>query len=245
MNRPPAFQFYPKDWLSSKSVALMTLEQEGAYIHLLAHCWESEDCGLPDDDKQLAILSRMGERWFSESAAVKECFVGHPTRKGRLINSRLYRYRKELRGKQRERAASGRKGANSRWKTASKEYGSAIEEPMAKHGSSSSSSSSSSSAASLKREKRAVSTSSSPASGVLRLSLLPDDAFIAELKQDPAYQGLDIDREVGKLQAWLLTPKGAGKQLTRQRLVNWLNRADRPMVALSAQAVNRPSKVVL
>ena len=125
MNRPPAFQFYPKDWLSSKSVALMTLEQEGAYIHLLAHCWESDDCSLPDDDKQLAILSRMSERWFSDSAAIKLCFVKHPTRKGRLVNIRLHRYWKELRGKQRERAASGRKGANARWKMGCEKNGTA------------------------------------------------------------------------------------------------------------------------
>ena len=89
-----------------------------------------------------------------------------------------------------------------------------------------------------------MSTVSSPASRVFRLSL-PNNAFVAELKQNPAYQGLDIGREIGKLKAWLLTPKGAGKQLTRQRLVNWPNRADRPLVALSAPAVYRPTKVVL
>jgi hypothetical protein len=64
-------------------------------------------------------------------------------------------------------------------------------QPMAKHGSSFSSSS----ATSIK-EKRAVSTVSSPASRVFRLSL-PNDGFVAELKQNPAYQGLDIGREIG------------------------------------------------
>ena len=49
---------------------------------------------------------------------------------------------------------------------------------------------------------------------------MPDETFVAQLKQNAAYQGLDIDREMGKLQAWLLTPKGKGKIAdTRQRLV--------------------------
>jgi len=57
--------------------------------------------------------------------------------------------------------------------------------------------------------------------------VLSDDAFLASLRKNPAYEGIDIDRELGKLDAWLLTPRGRGKQKTRQRIVNWLNRADR------------------
>ncbi len=57
----------------------------------------------------------------------------------------------------------------------------------------------------------------------------PDDAFIAALKANPAYLGIDVDREIGKLRAWLLTPRGRGKRLTRQRLVNWLNRCEPTM----------------
>ena len=59
--------------------------------------------------------------------------------------------------------------------------------------------------------------------------VLTDDAFLAALKLNPAYEGIDIDRELGKLDAWLMTPRGRGKQRTRQRIVNWLNRAERPM----------------
>ena len=69
--------------------------------------------------------------------------------------------------------------------------------------------------------------------------VLTDDAFLAALKLNPAYQGIDIDRELGKLDAWLLTPRGRGKQRTRQRIVNWLNLADRPMV-VSAPAAEAP-----
>ena len=51
--------------------------------------------------------------------------------------------------------------------------------------------------------------------------------FIDQLR--PLYPGIDIDSEVRKLRAWLLTPRGQGKKLTRQRLVNWMNRCDSPI----------------
>jgi hypothetical protein len=62
-----------------------------------------------------------------------------------------------------------------------------------------------------------------------RAVALADDEFIEALKQNLAYKGIDIDREIGKLDAWLLTPRGRGKMRTQQRLVGWLNRAEKPM----------------
>lgn len=56
-----------------------------------------------------------------------------------------------------------------------------------------------------------------------------DEEFILQLKQNPAYKHIDIDREIAKIKAWLLTPKGRGKFLTRGRLVNWLNKIDVPL----------------
>ena len=59
--KSPAFQVYPGEWLSSQDIMLMTPSQEGAYIRLLFIAWLSDDCGLPDDDEQLASLSRLGD----------------------------------------------------------------------------------------------------------------------------------------------------------------------------------------
>lgn len=58
---------------------------------------------------------------------------------------------------------------------------------------------------------------------------LTDEAFLAAIRSNPAYQGIDIDTELGKLDAWLLLPRNRGKQRTRQRIVNWLNRVERPL----------------
>jgi hypothetical protein len=56
---------------------------------------------------------------------------------------------------------------------------------------------------------------------------MADDEFIASLK--PLYEGIDVDAQIGKAKAWLLTPKGQRRKLTRTFLVNWLNRCDKPL----------------
>jgi len=93
MNQPPAFQFYPNDWLGSTQIMLMTPAEEGAYIRLLAIEWNAKDCGLPDDDKELSRLSRLNEGWFDGSGKIlRKCFI----KKGsRLYNQRLLKEREK------------------------------------------------------------------------------------------------------------------------------------------------------
>lgn len=88
----PAFQFYPDAWLSSTAVSLMTPAEEGAYIRLLCHAWQSDDCGLPDDDEALASLSRLGKKWIKSAHRIRPKFekIG-----GRLFNNRLIEERQK------------------------------------------------------------------------------------------------------------------------------------------------------
>lgn len=58
---------------------------------------------------------------------------------------------------------------------------------------------------------------------------LTDDEFISSLEANPAYNGIDVRREYGKMCAWLASPRGKGKFPTRQRFLNWLNRCDPTM----------------
>lgn len=60
-----------------------------------------------------------------------------------------------------------------------------------------------------------------------RRDVLTDEAFLHEIRQH--YPHLHVDTEIGKMRAWLLTPRGRGKKLTRQRILNWLNRCDAPL----------------
>src|SRR5271154_6429275 len=69
---------------------MMPPDLEGAYIRLLCYCWDSGDCSLPDDDKQLAVLSRLNEGWFNGgSTMLRNCFIPHPNKQGFLTNERL------------------------------------------------------------------------------------------------------------------------------------------------------------
>ena len=112
MNKAPAFQFYPNDWLSSPNIMLMTPAQEGAYIRLLAIAWSNEDCGLPDDDNSLALLSRLGEGWFNGgSTVVKKCFI---CKDGRLYNERLMKERTKQEEWRKKSSAGGKKSAKQR-----------------------------------------------------------------------------------------------------------------------------------
>ena len=53
-----------------------------------------------------------------------------------------------------------------------------------------------------------------------------DEEWINELKSNPAYEGVDVPREHARMVAWCSVN---GKQPSRRRFVNWLNRAERPM----------------
>ena len=91
MGKPPAFQFYANDWLSSRLVAKMSLEQQGAYLRLLCYCWSSGDVSLLDDDDELAALSGLGEKWLNGSSTlVRLGFNKHPTKPEHLTNEKLF-----------------------------------------------------------------------------------------------------------------------------------------------------------
>ena len=112
MSKSPAFQFYVNDWLSSKNVARMTLEQQGAYIRLLCYAWDDEDCGLDDDDDELAFLSGLKEGWFKGSSTVlRRCFEA---KDGRLYNVRLLEERQKQKEWREKCSSGGKASAKSR-----------------------------------------------------------------------------------------------------------------------------------
>lgn len=106
MGKDPAMPFYVNDWLSSGNVTCMSLEQQGAFLRLLCHCWASQDASLPDDDDQLAALSGMGQGWLQGGCTlVRKCLVPHPDKPGHLTNERtrqLWIERQEWRQKSSE-----------------------------------------------------------------------------------------------------------------------------------------------
>lgn len=90
IQKSPAFQFYPLDFLSDANVRLMTVAERGAYIFLLCHCWVER--GLPDDVLKLAVLADCDAHCDVDFVTdtwphIKHCF--YKDDKGLLQNRRL------------------------------------------------------------------------------------------------------------------------------------------------------------
>lgn len=152
--KSPAFQFYAAEFLADENVVLMTNQEVGCYIKLMAYCWR--EGSIPADVSKIAKLcgedsSAMAQLWL----AISSCFTESIADENRLVHPRLEKEREKQEEHRKERAESGKRGAEKRWgaKTTknddeshglanSSANGSAIKEPMAKNGSSSSSSSS-------------------------------------------------------------------------------------------------------
>jgi hypothetical protein len=55
-----------------------------------------------------------------------------------------------------------------------------------------------------------------------------DDTWLKTLETDPTYAGIDVRRELGKMQQWCLLKR---KQPSRARFLNWIGRIDKPLVS--------------
>src|ERR1044072_8992852 len=93
MKRPPAFQFYAKDWLDFK-VQRMTLSAQGAYIKLLCFMWKDskDQCSILDNNELLArAIGTTVEQWCELRTELQH--ASEPLfeeKNGRLCSGRLY-----------------------------------------------------------------------------------------------------------------------------------------------------------
>lgn len=108
MSKAPAFMFYAGDYLASSRVQLMTLEEEGAYIRLLCHCWNAGS--IPKEPEQIARLIGKGA---STTLATNVATMFIP--KGKvLVHDRLEKYRDERQRWIEKSREGGRKSAEMR-----------------------------------------------------------------------------------------------------------------------------------
>lgn len=108
----PAFQFYPRDFLSSSKVDQMSMTERGVYITLLSRCWL--DNGLPIETKELAGLVRMKPQQFARlwsSGQVGKCFTA---RDGKYHNDRLDDERQKQADYRRRQSDKGKASAAGR-----------------------------------------------------------------------------------------------------------------------------------
>ena len=100
--KPPAFQFYPSDFLSSTSE--MTAEEVGVHIRLLCHQWIKG--GLPNDDGRL--MSMAGQCQASSVAYAKTRFglcddgqLRHPRLEAERSKQEAFREKQAINGAKR------------------------------------------------------------------------------------------------------------------------------------------------
>lgn len=106
----PAFQFYPKDFLTDGKVAAMSLEECGAYIRLLCLCWQERS--LPVDLTKLARMVGVTPRAFRRVwPAIGACFTKQG---GRLIHRRLDKERAKQAEFRRRQSDAGKASAAAR-----------------------------------------------------------------------------------------------------------------------------------
>lgn len=120
---PPAFQFYPGDWLSG--TLTFTLAEEGAYLRCISHQWLTG--GVPADDMtRLAGVIRVTP---AQARKLWDVIGGKFDRgtDGLWRNAKLEAVRTAQQEFHNGAAERGRAGAKARWQ----KHGSGIAEPLA------------------------------------------------------------------------------------------------------------------
>lgn len=111
--KSPAFQFYPKDFLTDRNVVLMSMQERGVYITLLCHCWDKP---LPSDVPRLAAVCGVPVASFRKLwPGIQGCFEASPHDPSALIHPRLEREREKQEDYRRRQSDSGKAGAGKRW----------------------------------------------------------------------------------------------------------------------------------
>lgn len=107
------FPFEARRWLASESVSALTLEQEGAFIRLLAHQWENGS--IPADEAKLASLLKSchPKKFAAIWQDLRSLFQPLPEDPTRLRNEFLARKREAYETKSCAAAAAVRK----RWQS--------------------------------------------------------------------------------------------------------------------------------
>ena len=118
MRKPPAFQFYPKDWRSSATVRQMSRAEKGDLIEMLAASWDQDPPGSLPLPVQLAAKSA-----GLDPRVVRSLITKFPKLwveiDGRLVNPKLRAQWEELQQRQQKLSDAGKRGNENRWKKSS------------------------------------------------------------------------------------------------------------------------------
>jgi uncharacterized protein YdaU (DUF1376 family) len=119
--KAPAYQWFVKDWRSSRATMRMSMAERGVYREMLDEQWES--LSLPDSAEDVADLLAGTDTQRAEVLAawgvVRRKFAEVEGQPGRIVNLRLERVRKERRRFVRTAQKGGRARADQAARSAS------------------------------------------------------------------------------------------------------------------------------
>ena len=137
----PAFQFYPKDYLTSEHVARMSLDEQGAYVRLLCHAWL--EGSIPSNKKDIArMLGVSAQKLTAMWPSISRCFGPDPEDPNRLLSPRLQREVEKQEAYAKRASKGGKAAAKKRAKKRAKNGASTSQAPLKSNTSSPSPSSS-------------------------------------------------------------------------------------------------------
>lgn len=239
METAPAFQFYVREWRSSRAVLRMSFAERGMYLEMLLEQWEKKS--LPDNPDECAeLIGGTPEEWRAAWPTLRRKFVTDLA--GRIYNVRLERVREELyrfkaiaqesgtRGGK-KRASSAARGKNGAFLPADSQL--ALESSQGQPDTDLICTDLNSTELKKNGGEAPHASPSANATGVLSFSVIgvgPSTWVLTEAqvtKWQSAYPSLDIVQECRKALAWL------DAKPTRRKthggmpvfLVNWFNRS--------------------
>jgi phage antirepressor YoqD-like protein len=214
MSKAPAFQFYVKDWLSDPQLRMASFQTKGIWIDLLCLMWESQERGklvgsVSEFCKMLGATETEFTVFLNEAKRLNFASVTKSNIEGNeevtLENRRMIRDEKDRKNNALRQA---------RFKSNAKSNGEITQEVTPP--------SSTASSSSKKKERKKKEKSQVPDGTT-------SDDFLSSLRKNPAYQHIDIDTELSKMDAWLLLPKNAKRRKTPTFILNWLNKIEAPV----------------
>ena len=113
----PWMKFYPTDFLGDKDVAVMSVNEIGAYCLLLFYSWQEDPRGtLPMCDRTLSRMARMTqEQWQEAKPIVLAPFKPYEDDPDRIYQPRMVDEASNAEAKRTALSEAGKRGAMKRW----------------------------------------------------------------------------------------------------------------------------------
>jgi hypothetical protein len=112
--RPPAYQEYASDLLSSRPFKRMTLAERGLYYTMKLECWVNGSCTPDINDLAVDLNLDKSEVELHMTNLVKSFFVGYPDK---LVIEELEKYKLYLNTRRTQQSEGGKRGAEIRRKS--------------------------------------------------------------------------------------------------------------------------------